>query len=727
MNDFLIGLGIFLGIIIIFYFIARLWVGTRLIQSSFVINKDDSGKAELVGAETKNVSNCGSDNETHNVSKIDKEVLEKNSSEASELSADDNRSQAEKGSKALITSAPGEGGTNKEAKQKKFKKDRTKKTSKNTTADLLDDLEADQFYYLPSYEITLNLTATIKVTRVSNEKASYIFQTAAIDVQTQIKPDTNNLIKIKYCRNWFSSDDLLITTSSDSLLQSISATSEDRIENIITQITQAPEQFIDSLKPALRTIKKDENEEQVVYEIHEINKSFIKGAEEIANGSFEIKCNIPLEKIEGFDNTDLQISLVFKNDRIKKLPSKVYNGIFTRVMANQTWHFEDNNKKFSISFTCFGPDSSRIIKVPIRSSFFIKKIQMPKFSNGILTENHIVKPSEIEGFASIPINILKAIFSIPSQLLSFKITHIQQETGLITAEKNLNSSKESLPKASENTNTVGQLNSSNAIPQANVPLLGKLPPSLTNTPDLDIINRRFAAVNINIEDIFDNPPLPSFSRIDNKGIIWESYGNDTQLPICVPAAAANLIKCWTANTQPIKNPNPNDVYNLYSKNLKEIIVDGKAQKGCNTRDVLEYWRQNGFGSDKIATYNFMKPINKISLQMAIYYYGGCIIGLQMPLSAVNKNVWEFSNVAAENVVGSWGGHAVAAFGYSDTHIQVISWGRLILMSWKFFETYNDEVYVVLSEDDWSRNNVTPVGGLYTYNILESDIRNFNQA
>src|SRR6202007_3060450 len=59
------------------------------------------------------------------------------------------------------------------------------------------------------------------------------------------------------------------------------------------------------------------------------------------------------------------------------------------------------------------PDLSRLIFVPITRSPFIKKNQVPKFTSGLLVENYINKPSEAEGFLSIPINVAKAIFAIP--------------------------------------------------------------------------------------------------------------------------------------------------------------------------------------------------------------------------------------------------------------------------------------------------------------------------
>jgi len=138
------------------------------------------------------------------------------------------------------------------------------------------------------------------------------------------------------------------------------------------------------------------------------------------------------------------------------------------------------------------PDPSLLIEVPVSRAAFVKKISLPKFYKGLLLENYLNKPSQVEAALSIPINVLKAIFSIPAQLLSFKIAHVQQETALNAAKQNLKKSqrqpvKGNSPKAADLNNlnkasldsqqaifttsqavaaTQQQLNSSNADLQA---------------------------------------------------------------------------------------------------------------------------------------------------------------------------------------------------------------------------------------------------------------------
>ena len=42
-------------------------------------------------------------------------------------------------------------------------------------------------------------------------------------------------------------------------------------------------------------------------------------------------------------------------------------------------------------------------------------------TNGVVTEHVINNPSSVEGYISIPINVMKAIVSIPAKLVSFRV------------------------------------------------------------------------------------------------------------------------------------------------------------------------------------------------------------------------------------------------------------------------------------------------------------------
>ena len=69
------------------------------------------------------------------------------------------------------------------------------------------------------------------------------------------------------------------------------------------------------------------------------------------------------------------------------------------------------------------PNRSPVVCLPIERAPFVSSKFRVDFSNGLLTKMSSTKPSEILGFMSIPIDIARAIVSIPGELLQVKVTN----------------------------------------------------------------------------------------------------------------------------------------------------------------------------------------------------------------------------------------------------------------------------------------------------------------
>jgi hypothetical protein len=600
------------------------------------------------------------------------------------------------------------------------------------------EFEADQIYCLPGYSLTLTATATITVERTAKGKPAYTFQKLSIDAKSSIEPDTSNLIAIKYYSNWFSSDDVQFTTSENSLLQNIAITSEDRISSVVAEITKAPQDFLDNLvnMRAIGGLSAD-SEENEIKEVYEISRIFQIDANHVAKNEIELNWEIPLEVKPDFEENKLEVILKFKNGSNKTtIPPQSFEGIYTRPMSNQLWKMEKIGEQlFPISFTCFGPDSTRLVRVPVRSSLFIKKVQTPKFSNRILIENHIVKPSEVEGFASIPINIFKAIFSIPAQLLQFKIIHAKQETDFETALANLNKARET-NAAIQSGKTLKELSKQ-------LELLKKT--SKDNQKDIDTdlqsgerpqLGKLSALENESIEQELDLQPRLEFPGdlvlplAHNWGGVfpesaWKQYDN-VNSKTCVPAAAAHLITCWTSNTNP-----PAVILSLTEvfDALKTVAPLHDIDQGCKMIDFMTYWRKPpGFSRDVLDRFRKFKIRDSQMLKKAVYFFGGCLIGLQLPLSAGMTGAWEFPSGKTESdEINSWGGHTVSVIGYDKNNFIVISWGNVIRMSSSFYEKYNDESYIALSKHWTFPNDKSPTIAQLGFSDLNNLMNTFPVA
>jgi hypothetical protein len=81
---------------------------------------------------------------------------------------------------------------------------------------------------------------------------------------------------------------------------------------------------------------------------------------------------------------------------------------------------------YVFSRTVLLPNEAPLMTLDITRPAFIRKVINLTFTNGILTEVHINKPSEILAGLKIPLDIVKAIAAIPKELLTFKVEYSQE-------------------------------------------------------------------------------------------------------------------------------------------------------------------------------------------------------------------------------------------------------------------------------------------------------------
>lgn len=311
---------------------------------------------------------------------------------------------------------------------------------------------ADQYYFLPVASLVIRATARVAVSRSLTDKS--IIEASLIqlsfDMDTHIEPDTRHLLVLTYNSFLFSHDEMRICTDASGLLQNVSSDTEDRISAIVAQFAEAPSQVAEAGEALVArsvTEKKGVGVNQSVevldytntfhllsgdIEEKECTRDWIIHVDGISSGQHGLldasfQCKIPFTgKVVAFDND-----------------KKAYEGVLTRPLRKATMEVFTKDKtgafktSTSLQYDIQVPDISRVMNIPIKRHAFVKNQYVPKFSSGLLIENYINKPSEFEGFLSIPINVLKAIVSIPAALFHFRIDHLQQRTSLQKEQNNL--------------------------------------------------------------------------------------------------------------------------------------------------------------------------------------------------------------------------------------------------------------------------------------------------
>lgn len=192
------------------------------------------------------------------------------------------------------------------------------------------------------------------------------------------------------------------------------------------------------------------------------------------------------------------------------------------------------------------------------------------------------------------------------------------------------------------------------------------------------------------------PKIPTSKDWGDKVPTWPMYLND-QLGDCTIAACGHLIEEWSANAATEVSPTNSDIIKAYSAVSGYDPSTGANDNGAVEIDVLNYWRNTGVGGHQIAAYAACEPKNHSHIKAAVYLFGGCYIGLALPLSAQNQSIWSVTR-GPDSAPGSWGGHAVNICAYDAHFLTVVTWGALMKMSWSFLDRYCDESYAVLSQD-----------------------------
>lgn len=211
---------------------------------------------------------------------------------------------------------------------------------------------------------------------------------------------------------------------------------------------------------------------------------------------------------------------------------------------------------------------------------------------------------------------------------------------------------------------------------------------------------------MSLPETFDLPPAPPEQNWYSAIAEWPMDANDTEAD-CTSAAVAHAIQQWTVYAQGMS---------VIMDTAAVLALYGQTKdpngEGAYLTDVLAFWLNNGvetgYGKHNITAFAKIAPGNIEHSKCGIAWFGNLVLGVALPLSAQDQEMWTVVSGAASGA-GSWGGHAILAAGYSSAGIYFVSWGRLMLMTWEFYQTYCDEAYVVLTRDFMKPPGNNPAG------------------
>ena len=304
--------------------------------------------------------------------------------------------------------------------------------------------DATVFYYLPQSLIKIKAAVKVAVFYDAGknlmESSKIIEQTFV--VSTEMIADTENLLSLNYIPNPLMSDDIKYAVNAKGLLETVNITTEDRTNALTVKLAEAPKNLITAPKDTDRDIIRAAN----IVKIKDFSADFVLKASSVSFEPDSIKWNLLLLNELGMDENPKNLSADFfiKTTNIVKnqvdlsslilgdnsTTNKELDGILTRptryISVELSTTLTEHNQQKPLPLNILVADVNKLIVVPVKRTAFVKLINKIGIQDGIIISNEITNPSSVEGFISIPINIAKAIISIPGQLLQFRFDNTKK-------------------------------------------------------------------------------------------------------------------------------------------------------------------------------------------------------------------------------------------------------------------------------------------------------------
>ena len=226
------------------------------------------------------------------------------------------------------------------------------------------------------------------------------------------------------------------------------------------------------------------------------------------------------------------------------------------------------------------------------------------------------------------------------------------------------------------------------------------------------------------------PPVPdSFDNDAGRNIPNPMFGNDVWGD-CVIAGRAHMTRRFESVEQGACIPiSDSEVLHEYwreqgaapssRKRFCKTVEDWPSQpnNGLVMLDSLKAWRAGWPAcGENYSIYAFagVDWHNRDQVRAAIFLLGGLYVGIALPISAQNQEVWDADD-SPNGAPSSWGGHCVYIPAYSPDGLECVTWGARKKMTWAFWDKYIEECYAVVdNRDSWLSNSPVDIEKLDAY-------------
>lgn len=250
----------------------------------------------------------------------------------------------------------------------------------------------------------------------------------SLSVTPRFVPDPSRLMSLRHKTNELASDEVKIGVDKSGLLQSISATAEDRTPQIIEtlgataiNVFKASHGLSDEAShPSVSVLEQ-------ILGIHRFSipmDGLLSGgtvsrqvANSLGKALVEISVSSPSAVLQPAAGSDLKDAC-----GVVVAVAQPYQIKATLLV--------DSVSKSSVELTANLPDQSPIFEIPVTRVAFSKNVTGLTIANGMLTEESINRGSPVEGFVNVPFHLSEKVVGLPAELVKLKYDGPTQDAAL---------------------------------------------------------------------------------------------------------------------------------------------------------------------------------------------------------------------------------------------------------------------------------------------------------
>jgi hypothetical protein len=294
-------------------------------------------------------------------------------------------------------------------------------------------------YFLP--EVLIKISADLQTAAPAAAPASTDYY--SIQVEQLTVPDPKHMYALSLKPAPYASDHFNLVVNANGFLSSVNASNEDRTGQIIEALAQTAANAFETAGAAAKVPNPLPRHLDYIFDPSdpaEIKKAMAEFKIE-GHQLINIECK-PLKGLESVppapSSTKKEKASPKKQEECPRLTEDKADGVFYRsalpyILSVKPSIVGANNT--NIQQVVMLPNRAPIFEIDVRRAPFVAVNTAMTFTNGYLTSLDYTKPSEIEGFVSIPLELSKMALSVPTNLLQLKIDLANKGNELLEAQK----------------------------------------------------------------------------------------------------------------------------------------------------------------------------------------------------------------------------------------------------------------------------------------------------